>query len=215
MAGLTHESRNALARSRANLRRLSRRLTDQPQLLELIEAAIRAQEDLGHLFEEVRQYAAPVRLHCQMTNVGQLIDETWELLALAWKGRAVRLVRHDDGIDLECEIDRFHIKNAIRNILENSLAACEDPVEIDIQFSDVQNEGCQFMQIVICDNGPGFTPDQAQNVFNAFYTTKTHGTGLGLSITKRLIERHGGQVTLGSDCRQGAEIILTLPRSHT
>ncbi|QDT91523.1 Sensor protein ZraS [Gimesia algae] len=169
---------------------------------------------MGHLFEEVRQYAAPVQLHFQMIDVGQLIDETWDLLTLTRKGRDVRLLQPDTDLNLECEIDRFHIRNAIRNILENSLAACDDPVEIDIDFSEVQDTNRRFLRIAIRDNGPGFTPDQAKKVFDAFYTTKTHGTGLGLSITKRLVERHGGQVKLGSDYHNGAEIVLTLPRSQ-
>lgn len=215
MTGLTHESRNALARSHANLRRLSRRLSDQPELLQLIDAAIKAQDDLGLLFEEVRQYAAPVQLKYELTDMGQLIEETWELLALDWTDRAVSLRCHDAGLNLECQLDRFHIQKAIRNILENSLSACQNPAEIDITFSEVQNGDRQFLQIGIRDNGPGFTADQTENIFDAFYTTKTHGTGLGLSITKRVIERHGGRITLGSRGKNGAEIILTLPRRQT
>jgi PAS domain S-box-containing protein len=214
MTGLTHESRNALARSQANLRRLARRLKDQPELLALIEAAIMAQEDLRQLFEEVRQYAAPIQLQCKLSDVGRLIGETWEQLAPSREGREAILQQARAGFNLECEIDTFHVGNAIRNILENALSACEDPVEIDINYSEVQIKGRPFLRITILDNGPGLESEQADRVFDAFYTTKTQGTGLGLAIVKRTVEQHGGELANGSDARGGAEFTLTLPRKQ-
>ncbi len=137
MAGLTHESRNALARSQANLRRLSRRLKDRPELLELIDGALVAQQDVQHLFEDVRQYAAPLRLRREPTDVRQLIAEAWEKLALERKGRDAQLHEKEADGDPLCEIDQFSLRNAFRNIFENSLAACDDPVRIEVLFQNV------------------------------------------------------------------------------
>jgi signal transduction histidine kinase len=212
MTGLTHESRNALARSQANLLRLSRRLRDRPELLVLIGAALAAQEDVQRLFEDVRQYAAPLRLRRESTDVRQLIFEAWEKLALDTKSRDAQLRETQGEADLVCRIDQFSIRNAFRNILENALAACEDPVRIDVAFQDAQLSGTPALQISIRDNGPGFPPETAERAFDAFHTTKTHGTGLGLAIVKRTVEEHGGRVAIGPE-GSGAEILLTLPRS--
>lgn len=212
MAGLTHESRNALARSQANLRRLSRQLKDRPELLELIDAAIVAQEDVRHHFEDVRQYAAPMKLRREPTDIRKLLIEAWEKLSMEWKNRDAHLVETLTEAEFVCQIDQFSLRNTFRNILENSLAACGDPVRIEVRFQASQLGGAPALQISIRDNGPGFPPKMAELAFDAFHTTKTHGTGLGLAIVKRTVEEHGGCAAIGSSGGSGAEIILTLPR---
>lgn len=212
MTGLTHESRNALANSQAFLRRLARRIKHQPELLELIDSAVLAQEDLKQLFEDVRQYAAPIRLKWRLADVGEVIEESWSQLGPSRQGRDATLHHAREHIDLDCEIDRFHIAGALRNILENALAACEDPVRIDVNYTETENDGRAFLRIAISDNGPGLDLKQANKVFDAFYTTKTHGTGLGLAIVKRTIEQHGGRIAVSTNSGGGAKFILTLPR---
>jgi DNA-binding NtrC family response regulator len=63
MTGLVHESRNALQRSQAALARLARRVKDRPEALDLIALVQKAQDDLHQLYEEVREYAAPIRIN--------------------------------------------------------------------------------------------------------------------------------------------------------
>jgi signal transduction histidine kinase len=62
------------------------------------------------------------------------------------------------------------------------------------------------------DNGPGLNPEQRRRIFDPFFTTKTKGTGLGMAIAKRIVEAHGGQITVGSGSGNGAEILIILPR---
>ncbi len=215
MAGLTHESRNALSRSQANLRRLGRRIADRPDLLELIDAALAAQRDVEQLFEDVRQYAAPLRLRKERTDVRQLISDAWDQLTIDRKDRDAVLRYPDETVRPICEIDRFTMRNAIRNLLENSLAACQDRVEIDVGFEAAQLGEQRAWRISLRDNGPGFSPDQAERAFEPFVTTKTHGTGLGLAIVKRTVEEHGGHVDLVVPSKPGAEVVITLPRAIT
>jgi two-component system, LuxR family, sensor kinase FixL len=54
--------------------------------------------------------------------------------------------------------------------------------------------------------------EQKQHIFEPFFTTKTKGTGLGMAIAKRIVEAHGGTITVGLSPKQGAEMIITLPR---
>ena len=98
-----------------------------------------------------------------------------------------------------------------RNIFENSFAVCEDPVEIDVEYSPTELAGEPALQIAVRDNGPGLTSEQRDRVFDAFYTTKTHGTGLGMAIAKRIVEAHGGSIVVGDRHDRGAEFIVTLP----
>jgi PAS domain S-box-containing protein len=212
MTGLTHESRNALARSQANLRRLSRRLRDRPDLVEFIDAALDAQEDVRRLFEEVRQYASPPRPQWESADLAMLLNETWYHLESTHRGRDAHIQQQTDGLDLSCRVDRFSIRNAFRNLLENALAACRDPVRITVTYREISLQDHPALEVSIRDNGPGLLPEQRQRAFDAFYTTKTHGTGLGLAIVRRAVELHGGDVSIGDDTTTGAEFIVRIPR---
>lgn len=214
MAGLTHESRNALARSQSNLRMLARRLTDRDDLLEMIHGAMRANEDIRRQFEEVREYAAPIKLHKEPHDLRLLLDAAWNLLEEEREVRAASLKIDPYHFDLTCDVDTFHVQNAFRNILENSLAACTGETEITVKFYEDLIRGRPAIRVSISDNGPGIPADISKNIFDAFFTTKTRGTGLGLAIVKRSVEAHGGRVTAQPGLSGGAEIILTFPRKQ-
>lgn len=214
MAGLTHESRNALARSQANLRMLARRLSDRPDLCELIDKAVRAQDDIRLLFEEVRQYAAPILLRREPTDLDRLVRDTWDELEGVWKGRDAELVVENATGTAMAAVDRFAFRNAVRNLLENALAACEDPVRVRVRLVDA-DRGSDAIRLSVRDNGPGVPPRVRPRLFDAFFTTRTKGTGLGLSIVARIVEEHGGTIALvdaGDGAETGAEFELTLPR---
>src|SRR5262249_22295907 len=100
-----------------------------------------------------------------------------------------------------------------RNILENALAACADPGEIEVSWQPAHLENRPALRVCIHDNGPGLESSQRRRIFEPFYTTKAQGTGLGLAITKRLIEAHGGHIDVNCD-GPGAAIIVLFPRDE-
>jgi len=215
MAGLVHESRNALQRSQAGLERLTRRVADAPGVLELIQSVQRAQDDLHRLYEEVREYAAPVRIQPQLYRLDLCLHEAWEHLRIGCDGRRVQLSETHSTSDARCEIDPFAIRQVFRNVLENALAACADPVRIEVRYADDEAfNGTAALSIAIRDNGPGLSAEQLTRMFEEFYTTKTRGTGLGLPIARRLVEAHGGRIAAASPPDQGAEITIVLPRTQ-
>jgi signal transduction histidine kinase len=66
--------------------------------------------------------------------------------------------------------------------------------------------------ITVADEGTGIATDDLDDVFKAFYTTKTEGTGLGLAVVRDLVRAHGGQVDLQSELGRGTTFSLSLPR---
>jgi PAS domain S-box-containing protein len=212
VAGLAHESRNALQLIQASLEMLAMEVEDRPEALELIASIQGAEDRLHRLFEDIRGYAAPIQLERDTYDIARVWRGVWEHLAPLWNGRQVRLREHLAGIDLSCTVDLFSLERVFRNIFENSLAACRDPVQIDIECSEVQRNGSRALRISISDNGPGLSPEQKQRIFEPFYTTKRQGTGLGMAIAKRIVEAHGGQIAVGESTGPGAQILITLPR---
>jgi signal transduction histidine kinase len=214
VAGLAHESRNALQRSLACLEMLALDLEDRPEALDLVHRTQRAQDHLHKLFEEVRGYAGPVRLEMGEFGVRDIWREAWALLSKQREGRSIQLREELHCASLDLLVDQFRLVQVFRNLFENSLAACADPVEIVVTCEDAVLDGKPALRIAVRDNGPGLNPEQARRVFDPFYTTKTQGTGLGMPIAQRLVEAHGGTLRLVPGGPAGAEFVITLPRAQ-
>jgi PAS domain S-box-containing protein len=212
MTGLAHESGNALARSQACLEMLALEVPDRPDALDLIRRIQKAQDHLRQLYEEVRGYAAPVRLEREVWDVSGVWRQAWANLSVQRQGRNAELREQTAGADLRCTVDHFRLEQVFRNMFENSLAACRDPVRLIITCEGAEVAGRPALRIAVRDNGPGLSAEQRQRIFDPFYTTKTKGTGLGMAIAKRIVEAHEGQLAVGSAAGPGAEIHITLPR---
>jgi signal transduction histidine kinase len=214
ITGLAHESGNALARIQACLEMLTLEVEDRPEAMDLINRIQRAQNDLQKLFEEIRSYAAPLKLQREVWDLGSIWRQAWANLGVQHKSRQATLREHTDGLDLHCTIDAFRMEQVFRNIMDNALAACSDPVEMDITCQEVMLAARPALRVALRDNGPGLNPESQQRIFDPFFTTKTKGTGLGMAIARRIVETHGGQIGVGSNDDCGAEIWITLPREN-
>src|SRR5262249_18575746 len=128
VAGLAHESRNALQRAQACLVRLSWQLEDRPEALDLVARIGPAPNEL--LLDDVRNYAAPIKLDPRRCHLTDLFRDAWGQLASLRQGRDARLAGPDGESYWVCVADPFRLTQVFRNILENSLAACADPVRV-------------------------------------------------------------------------------------
>jgi PAS domain S-box-containing protein len=212
VTGLAHESGNALARSQACLEMLTLEVQDRPEVLDLIARVQKAQDHLRQLYDEVRGYAAPLRLEREVWNLAGVWRQAWANLAVLRQGRQAELREETGGIDLDCCVDQFRLEQVFRNILENALAACRDPVEIVVRCTETSLDGQPAVRVAVRDNGPGLGPEQRQRIFEPFYTTRTKGLGLGMAIAKRIVEAHGGRLVVGDAPKPGAELVIALPR---
>jgi PAS domain S-box-containing protein len=215
VTGLAHESGNALARSQACLEMLALEVQDRPEALGLVGRVQKAQDHLQHLYEEVRNYAAPLALQREPCSLDGVWRMAWSSLGYRREGRDAEL-KEPSGGSTRCVADPFRMEQVFRNIFENSLAACKGRVEVCIGCADSVLDGQPALKVMIQDNGPGLGPEQRARIFEPFYTTKTRGTGLGMAIAKRIVEAHGGRISLGPSLPPaGAEIVIELPREGT
>jgi len=208
IAGLAHESRNALQRMQSCLEMLSLEVEDRSQALDYVRRIQKAQDYLSQLYDEVRNYAAPLQLEIQECDLRRLWGAAWADLELRRRGKAIELVDRTDGADLTFRVDPFAFGQVFRNILDNAIAAVGEKGRISADCKTGQSA----VALTFSDSGPGLDRDQKERIFRPFYTTKTQGTGLGLAIVKRIVEAHGGRVAIGAGSLPGAAIVVTLPR---
>jgi two-component system sensor kinase FixL len=212
ITGLAHESRNALQRIQSCSEMLELEVENNEEAMRLLRRLQSAQDDLRRLLDEVRSFAAPIKLECSDCDLASTWREAWRLLENDRRGRDAALEEPSEVRNLTIQADRFRLVQIFRNLLENSLAACKDPVRINIRCIEVAHNGDRAVTIAVQDNGPGLTADVRANVFEPFFTTKTKGTGLGMAIARQVVDAHGGRIELGT-AAGGAEFIITLPRN--
>ena len=167
---------------------------------------------MRRLFDDLRGYAAPVKLDRRNCDLRDVVSEAWKSLESVRQGRDAELRIESDG-DCFCRVDPLQLEQVFRNVLENALAACQDPVALE---ADVRPARCSSttdgLRVVVHDNGPGLSAEQQSRAFEPFFTTKSRGTGLGMAITKRIVEAHGGKIDIKTAPEGGAVVVITLPR---
>jgi PAS domain S-box-containing protein len=215
VAGLAHESRNAMQRSQACLEMLALADRDRPDSLGLIARVQRAMDDLHHLYEDVRGYAAPIRLEARPCDLREVWREAWTHLDASRRGREATLREGTDVADLRCVVDPFRLGQVFHNLLENALAAGrpDRPVHVTIRAEAAELDGQDALRVVVADDGPGLDAEGRRRVFDPFFTTKAKGTGLGMAIARRIVEAHGGRIAVGENS-PGAVFLITLPRGN-
>jgi signal transduction histidine kinase len=107
--------------------------------------------------------------------------------------------------------DRVQLQQGLMNLMINGIDAMKDADgtrELAIKSQRAENEE---VVVSVTDTGVGLPPQQAEQIFNAFFTTKPHGTGMGLRISRSIIESHGGRLWAADNSPRGATFYFTLP----
>jgi PAS domain S-box-containing protein len=157
---LAHEGRNILQRAVSCLQRLEWRLEEKPEALDLCGRAQQALHDLTRLFDDLRTYAAPLRLDRAMCNLAEVWRKAWEQATALRKGRDARLEEDVAGCVPTVEVDAARLTQVFRNLFENALDACSDPLRVGVRCRPVQLGDRPGLGIMVSDNGPGFAADQ-------------------------------------------------------
>src|SRR6202165_2823959 len=107
--------------------------------------------------------------------------------------------------------DRVQLQQVLMNLIVNSIDAMKEvdgTRNLAIKSRRAENE---HVILSVSDTGVGLPPQQADQIFNAFFTTKVHGTGMGLRISRSIVESHGGRLWGSDNPPRGASFYFTLP----
>ncbi len=223
VTGLAHESRNALQRSHACLETLALEIEDRPDAIRLVQRVQNALDHLHTLYEEVRNYAAPIKLDRQAVCLPKLVMRCWHQLEHKWKPLNSKLhLQMSDGLNVDGHWDPMRLEQVLTNLFQNAIDSSGDGGEIccDVRreirpheavLSTESNAASRPTVVIdISDSGPGISVLPPQRVFEPFFTTKTKGTGLGLAITRRAIQAHGGEIDIVEGTKATFRIVLPM-----
>jgi signal transduction histidine kinase len=104
-------------------------------------------------------------------------------------------------------IDESSMRGALMNLILNAIEAMTQGGTLSINLDQTD----ETLRLEIADTGPGIGKEEAKNIFEPFYTTKAQGLGLGMPYAKKIIEQHGGTVSLNTRIGEGTTICISLP----
>jgi C4-dicarboxylate-specific signal transduction histidine kinase len=214
-ASLAHEVNQPIAAAVTNAKTCLRWLTrDHPDVEEARAAASRIVKDgirAGEIISRTRMLFEKGTPQHDLVDVNEVIEEMIVLL----RGETTRYsisVRTELAADLPQVMgDRVQLQQVMMNLIMNSVDAMKDADGTRELATTSQRTGNDQVLVSVSDTGVGLPPEQADQVFSAFFTTKPHGTGMGLRISRSIIESHGGRLWAANNSPRGASFCFTLP----
>jgi PAS domain S-box-containing protein len=214
-ASLAHEVNQPIAAAVTDANTCLRWLTrDQPDVEEARAAAMRIVKDgscAADIISRIRLLFKKGTPEWEPVDVNAVVRETIVLLRSEATRYSISL-RTELAEDLpQIMGDRVQLQQVIMNLIMNSIDAMKDvdgTRELSIKSQRAENEQ---LLVSVSDTGVGLPPQQADQIFNAFFTTKPHGTGMGLRISRSIVESHGGRLWAADTCPRGASFCFTVP----
>ena len=191
---------------------------DQPDLAEAREAASRIIKDAtraADIISRVRLLFKKGTPQQELVDVNEVIGEMTVLLRSEATAYSIS-VRTELAEDLPQVMgDRMQLQQVLMNLMMNSIDAMKEvdgTRELTINSQRGENEK---LVVSVSDTGVGLPPEQADQIFNAFFTTKPNGTGMGLRISRSIVESHGGRLWASANTNRGVTFYFTLPNERT
>ena len=226
---LAHEIRNPLSIVKVNLQLLSEDIhhliqttkNQNPEAegvsaelcqkyqrqLRKIETIIKETDRLADTLNDFLRYAGRMEIHPGRHNINEILDDLIDFYEPQALAKSVQMRYSLSEEPAFCSVDADLLKQAILNLFINATQAMTDGGELMIRSTTHSDT----VQIDVIDTGPGIAPEEQEKIFNAYYTTKPGGSGLGLPTCRRIIEEHGGQLTLHSEVGKGSIFTILLP----
>jgi signal transduction histidine kinase len=206
--GIAHEMSSQLAMM-GYADAIRRKVADDPELVEFADQLRAAQQRLVAMLDEIKDFArgGSEGYALQPTSVTEVVDEALAVLQYDRDVRGRRLTRHFEARPLT-RGHRGKLAQVFINLVRNAAQATEANAEIVVSVEEGQGGAGK---IAVIDRGIGMADEVLRRLGEPFFTTRAGGTGLGLGICRRIIEEHGGHLTVESAPGRGTTVTVTLP----
>lgn len=213
---LAHEVKNPLTPIQLAAERLAWKLEPslepaQRELLSRSTSTIRTQVDaLRRLVDNFGDYARPARLNAELIDPRRVIDEVVELYASGDCAIGFEVTAAPESGPVLA--DPGQLRQLLINLVRNAQEAHPDGrPAIHLHLAPASREQRPGVEMVMSDDGPGFAPEVLARIFEPYVTTKPRGSGLGLAIVRRIVEDHGGAISVSNAPEGGAQVRIWLP----
>jgi len=213
---LAHEIKNPLTPIQLAAERLRHKyLHSMPESdAEVLDRATRTivqqVEAMKAMVNAFSDYARPPKMQAEPLELDALVSEVLDLYRSAGTNGELEVRFESQGARVEG--DPLRLRQVVHNLVKNAQEATASQKERRILVATrlLVDRDCRFVELRMLDNGPGFAPEVLAHLFEPYVTTKPRGTGLGLPIVKKIVEEHGGVISV-ENSENGGCVVLRLP----
>src|SRR3989338_5527378 len=217
MTDISHGLQTPLTIVKSKLDFLKKKFPEDKNVLVFEKSIDEISKFIYDIMSLVKLETDPNDFKQEVINVSQLLNELTEYFLLLAKERKI-IIRTKIEYDITIYGNKHKLNEAITNLVSNAFkyASFKRRGEIGIMLRKEDGRA----ELIVEDNGIGISTDHLANIFNRFYQVKdnnnleTRGTGLGLAIVKKIIEKHGGTISVESQLDKGTKFIINMPISY-
>jgi len=206
-ASLAHEIKNPLAGISGAIQVIRDGMDLEDQWRPILEEVLRQVNRLDGTVKDLLVYARPKPPRFQRCKLNRLIERVLTVLSRERDLQRVRL-EYVNSRQLPLYADEAQIEQLVMNLLHNAAHASPDGGLVRV----LTTSNADGFRLVVEDQGHGMDQETWQRAFEPFFTTKARGTGLGLPICRKIVEAHGGTISIRSAVGQGTTVTVRLPR---
>ncbi|WXG39407.1 MAG: MEDS domain-containing protein [Candidatus Freyarchaeum deiterrae] len=174
---------------------------DLGELLQTIEGQV---DYMRKIVSDLEDYAKPVKPQLVETSLHQLIDETFSAITIPEKVQVSIGIQEDFP---QLMVDQAMMRRVLDNLVTNAVQAMPNGGRLTIKASETDDNAL----IIVEDTGVGIPEENLPKIFQPLFTTKPKGQGFGLPACKRLVEAHGGSITVESEVGKGSTFTVKIP----
>src|SRR5690348_5126485 len=212
-AQVAHEVRNPLAGLLLYSEHLKGKLNGKLPNgdAQLIDKIIDTINNLTATTEQILNYARPVTLAPREVDLNGVAQDVIQLLSSEITAHHIETNLKLDSSPVIGMLDAPSIRAATLNLVLNAVQAMSEGGRLDVATGSSGNK----LWLTIEDTGPGMSAERVKQIFEPFNTTKSRGLGLGMPYAQKVINQHGGRITVDSKPGKGTQVTIELPARIT
>ena len=225
-SGIAHEIRNPLAGIKMMAQTLEEEISEEDPHREYLTRIIRQVNRLDELIKVFFSYAKPRQPVRRLYRLPEIVNEVTALLRKKLENRGIAFREQYTESLPPVHVDFHQMQQVFMNLFLNAIDAMPEGGQLTVRAEAVtttlhavdrrgrrhlQPVTGRFVRVEVEDTGHGIPDDVLGSIFDPFFTTKPQGMGLGLSIVYRIVEEHGGEITVTSEMGKGTRFTLLLP----
>ena len=205
---IAHEIKNPLTPIKLSAERIEKKIKDndinKENFISLAGTISKQVDDIGKLIDEFSSFARLPQAEIKKDDFSEAVNECFKLYSSSYS--KINFSIDNKYNEILCFFDKFQISLVLNNITKNAIEAVEKLKNPSISFLVIKYDNMVNLDII--DNGIGIDKKLINKIFEPYYTTKDKGTGLGLSICKKIIEEHGGEISIKKNKSTGSTVSI-------
>jgi signal transduction histidine kinase len=207
-AGLAHELRNPLGTIRASAEMLLKNVPEESEIQRELAGFISSEVDrTNSLVTRFLEFARPLEVRPETAELTEVLDRSIAQLERVTPRYNVSVYRNYSPDVRPFAFDAELMERVFYNLLLNAAQATPAGGEIVVKTRVADGS----VEIAVIDRGAGIAPEHLESIFNPFFTTKKEGVGLGLAIVSKIVDLHGGKMSVESEAGKGSVFHVFLP----